>query len=194
MATRLAFSLKGKVLGLMLASPGDPECTPPLPGAWSRPLLQELLARCVANKDGRGDRTGSIPRFALDQIQAYWYEGSACALDRVDEHTHALQLRYGPGHSSAAIRKCLEQEGNPTNTPLWIRQSIEAPILILKGAEDTTVSPDSAVDKWRASFTSAKGGASVYVVAGGPHLVASAEASIVNRFIFRFTSRCVMNR
>lgn len=188
-ATLLAAHLPARVLGLILSNPGrlseDPSESLVARG------LKDILSEFLANKDGRGDGSGSILRAVLEENNAYCFGGMTRSLERVEGHMRAFQLRYGTGHSSAPITHCFEQEWNRTRIPLALRQSLTLPILILHGAADTAISPAPAIDDWRAGFANAKGGVDVRVVADGPHLLSFIDFGIVNRFISGFAASCV---
>ena len=187
-ATLLAINLESRILGLILSNPGRLEDRS---RSFVSQGLKDMLAEFLANKDGNGDGSGSIPRKVLEENNAYCFGGMTRSLDQMEEHMRAFQLRYGTGHSSAPINRCFEQEWNRTRIPLEDRQALALPVLILHGAADTAISPASAIDEWRAGFANAKGGVDVRVVADGPHLLSFIDFGIVNRFINGFAGSCL---
>lgn len=104
----------------------------------------------MINKDGRGDRTGTLPAESLDDVCAYWF-GSHDRLTHARADMHArLQKRYGSGAGESShdlgwlFRACIARVPIPQN----LMATITCPVMILRGADDKICCPLEACEEW----------------------------------------------
>ncbi|ORY91587.1 Alpha/Beta hydrolase protein [Leucosporidium creatinivorum] len=158
------------VRGLILASPGwmteDPEV---------KNSLRQMLGLICANKDGKGDGTGTIDTEVLRLVVEYFI-GHAPRLDERREAAQvAVQQRYGTGHNSHDISHIILSGADRTPPSPAQLASITCPILILSGTDDKVVSPLAAAEEWKRALKGAKGGATIASITGAPHLMSLSD-------------------
>lgn len=116
-------------------------------------MLREVETALLVNKDGRGDKSGTLPPEALDDICAYFIGGH----ERLAAHREAmkerLQERYGSGvgASSHDIGWLFRAVYDRKPVPQELTATITCPVLILRGADDRVVCPVEACEQWARS-------------------------------------------
>ncbi|KAK4704266.1 hypothetical protein P7C70_g1953, partial [Phenoliferia sp. Uapishka_3] len=195
-ATWIALKRPEKVRALCLVSPSWHTS----PQAVSDSMINDFLPMFISNKDGRGDGTGSLPEPSIKIVaEARIVELFSAQTWRSDVGTI---LSFWPGHNELINSTVTDGTGHSSHDAehviRWFdRQRIPAdrlatvkqPVLILAGTADTQVSPLTAAEEWRDSFTSAAGGADLRTISGGPHLALYTDYSVANRFLLAFVTR-----
>ncbi|TNY18413.1 Alpha/Beta hydrolase protein [Rhodotorula diobovata] len=183
-AAWIAAKRVGQVESLVLASPGYP-LEEPTVGA----SLQEIKEAMSANKDGKGDGTGTFPVDALEEITIYCVGADERMREARQKLGEYFQARYGtgqPGYEFAFLFSFV-YERRPI--PLEQLAKVACPVLILRGGADNLVCPEAAWEKWQRAFPKSSNGAQVVTVAGGFNLLSVVEGGIVNHLIARFLQR-----
>lgn len=181
----IAIKRPQKAQTLCLVSPG------PLKEdyATSKALVEEWLPEAIANKDGNGDSSGSIPEDALQVISDYLF----CRVNRQEDRRaafmKAFQERYGTENASSHDLRHIAGFFRRDPIPSELLASIKTPVLIIHGEADKVASPLTATQAWQRSFKSARGGADLREIAGAPHLLMYTDYSIANRFLLAFVQR-----
>ncbi|GAA6061334.1 hypothetical protein JCM10212_003224 [Sporobolomyces blumeae] len=184
-AAWVAVKRRSCVKSLLIASPGYRQEAPDVLAALA--AVQDAL---LCNKVGRGgDDTGTFPSQPLSDIVAYFI-GS---LDRLagarEEMRIRFQERYGRDQPLHEVKWLFDAVMERKAIPDELLGEVRCPVLILRGSEDTVVSPEHACEEWRRAFSNAAGGASCHVIAGAPSLISLSDANIVNRICTQFCLR-----
>ncbi|GAA6010068.1 hypothetical protein JCM11491_005852 [Sporobolomyces phaffii] len=186
-ATWIAIKRADKVKGLLLSSPGWREESPDV-----RTALQSVSDALLLNKPGRGgDDSGTLPSDPLDDIVAYFIGGLGRLADAREELRLRFQERYGTGRPLHDLNWLFQAVIERKAIPQAEMDQVVCPVLILRGSEDTMVSPERATEDWRRAFVNARGGANCHVIAGAPSLISLSDPNIVNRIVMRFLNRAV---
>ncbi|GAA5865376.1 hypothetical protein JCM8547_005074 [Rhodosporidiobolus lusitaniae] len=174
------------VVSLCLASPGFPS-----EPSHITSMLRSVQEEALANKDGKGDGTGRISEEALEDLAGYFIGGSERVRGEREGMKRRLQSRYGTGHSSHDLRWLFLAIYSRRPIPQPLLDLVTCPVLILRGAEDTIVSPPAAVEAWVASFPNASTGTGpqTHTIASAPSLISLSDSNVVNRVLLQFVGR-----
>lgn len=144
-AAWIAIKRREKVKALMLASPGYRAESPRIVG-----LLQSVEQGLLVNKDGRGDRSGTLPPAALQDITAYFIGSHERLADARTAMQHRFQQRYGSGAGESSHDMLWLFKAVYARAPIKesLLASVTCPVMIIRGADDTFVSPLEACEDW----------------------------------------------
>ncbi|GAA5882206.1 hypothetical protein JCM16303_002278 [Sporobolomyces ruberrimus] len=184
-AAWIAIKRADKVKSLLMSSPGWRQESPDVSAA-----LQSVMDALLVNKPGRGgDNSGTLPSDPLDDIVAYFIGGLERLADAREELRTRFQERYGTGKPVHDILWLFLAVIDRKPIPQELMNEVKCPVLILRGSEDTMVSPERATEDWRRALVNARGGANCHVIAGAPSLISLSDPNIVNRIVMRFLNR-----
>ncbi|GAA5823678.1 hypothetical protein JCM11251_000721 [Rhodosporidiobolus azoricus] len=179
-----------KVTSLLLASPGYMR-EPPHVVEMLRGVQEELL---INKHDGAGDKSGTLPSGALEDIVAYFVGTSERLAQQRIVLGQEFQKRYGTGHSGHDVGWLFQAVYERTPIPRDQLASITCPVLILRGGDDKIVCPESACQEWQSHFTGAKGGAAIHTISGAPSRISLSDSNIVNRILMQFVQRAIVSK
>ena len=141
----IAIKRPEKVKSLLLSSPGWRQESPDVKAA-----LQSVSDALLVNKAGRGgDDTGTIPSGPLEDIIAYFIGSDDRLADAREELRTRFQQRYGTGQTAHDINWLFVAVYDRKAIPQDLMEKITCPVLILRGGEDSMVSPERATEEWR---------------------------------------------
>ncbi|GAA5953347.1 hypothetical protein JCM3765_005011 [Sporobolomyces pararoseus] len=183
-AAWIAIKRADKVKSLLLSSPGWREESSDVKNA-----LQSVSDALLINKPGRGgDDTGTLPSDPLDDIVAYFIGGLGRLAQAREELRIRFQERYGTGKSLHDLNWLFQAVIQRKAIPQDLMDKITCPVIILRGSEDSMVSPEKATEEWRRALVNAKG-CHVACIAGAPSLISLSDPNVVNRIVMRFLNR-----
>ncbi|GAA5985565.1 hypothetical protein JCM5350_007136 [Sporobolomyces pararoseus] len=183
-ATWIAIKRADKVKSLLLSSPGWREESIDVKNA-----LQSVSDALLINKPGRGgDDSGTLPSDPLDDIVAYFIGGLGRLAQAREELRIRFQERYGTGKSMHDLNWLFQAVLQRKAIPQDLMDQISCHVIILRGSEDSMVSPEKATEEWRRALVNAKG-CHVACIAGAPSLISLSDPNIVNRIVMRFLNR-----
>ncbi|GAA5933601.1 hypothetical protein JCM3775_003749 [Rhodotorula graminis] len=174
-----------QVQGLVLASPGWPVESADV-AASLHEIKEAMSVNCL---DERGDRSGTFPTDALEEITIYFLGDT----ERLREDRKMLgeyfQQRYGTGRPSYEFRFLFSFIYECKRIPTEQLEKVRAPVLCLRGGADSIVCPDAACEEWVRAFPNARNGAQCVTVADAHNILSMAEGGIVARIVSQFLHR-----
>ncbi|KPV72153.1 uncharacterized protein RHOBADRAFT_55987 [Rhodotorula graminis WP1] len=174
-----------QVQGLVLASPGWPVESADV-AASLHEIKEAMSVNCL---DERGDRSGTFPADALEEITIYFLGDT----ERLREDRKMLgeyfQQRYGTGRPSYEFRFLFSFIYERKRIPTEQLEKVRAPVLCLRGGADSIVCPDAACEEWVCAFPNARNGAQCVTVADAHNILSMAEGGIVARIVSQFLHR-----
>lgn len=116
-------------------------------------MLQSVQEGLLVNKDGKGDRSGTLPPAPLEDICAYFIGSHPRLSDARIEMRERFQKRYGSGagESSHDVHWLFKAVYAREAIPSELLAGVTCPILIVRGADDTVCCPLEACEQWARS-------------------------------------------
>ncbi|GEM07846.1 alpha/beta fold family hydrolase [Rhodotorula toruloides] len=152
-------------------------------------LEREWAPLASANKFGKGDGTGRIPDEAMAIARDYFFSGSNLEPERQEGFLRQYQETHGPGEDMFKLEQLTHwfKRSEPSKE---LFAGVRCPVLLLGGTLDTQVSGSDALQQWHNLLVSApEADKRIERIVDGPHLLATTNPNIVNRFVLCFLKR-----
>ncbi|BGO92076.1 hypothetical protein NBRC10512_000807 [Rhodotorula toruloides] len=152
-------------------------------------LEREWAPLASANKFGKGDGTGRIPDEAMAIARDYFFSGSNLVPDRQEGFLRQYQETHGPGEDLFKLHQLMHwfKRSEPSKE---VFSAVRCPVLLLGGTLDTQVSGSDALQQWYDLLVSVpEADKRIERIVDGPHLLATTNPNIVNRFALAFLKR-----